>query len=213
MLPLPPLCLLVDPIPSITLALPIQDGVDAAIALALSSSGPQLTMKATFATKRSISMATFSQRTVRVQGADLDARGDLEPVLFLEQSNATYEMTAHFPKSEATTLRIEGVNDDGSPWLCIDMGEVERNIRGVLVLCDDGSTRCPTGSTCCPNQYGGYGCCPDVDANCCADKIHCCPDGQSCHFDGTCGALSLSGRTPWLTHTAPHQGLVSNITL
>ncbi|KAI6241362.1 Granulin [Aphelenchoides fujianensis] len=45
--------------------------------------------------------------------------------------------------------------------------------------CGDGSF-CPTGTTCCPIGGGSFGCCPIPDAVCCADHLHCCPNGMTC---------------------------------
>lgn len=34
---------------------------------------------------------------------------------------------------------------------------------------------------------GSYGCCPLVNAVCCKDQLHCCPQGSKCNLDkGTC---------------------------
>ena len=46
------------------------------------------------------------------------------------------------------------------------------------VLCPDQS-ECPSSTTCCQIS-SAYGCCPYPDAVCCADKIHCCPNGYKC---------------------------------
>ena len=53
------------------------------------------------------------------------------------------------------------------------------------VICPDGRSECPNGNTCCELE-SGYGCCPREDAVCCADKVHCCPNGYACQGDGTC---------------------------
>jgi hypothetical protein len=61
---------------------------------------------------------------------------------------------------------------------------------------------CPTGSTCCPNNSGGFNCCPYVDATCCSDNVHCCPpDYPICNLSaGQCqssvGARELAPRWP-----------------
>ncbi|KAH7963400.1 hypothetical protein HPB52_020933 [Rhipicephalus sanguineus] len=49
-------------------------------------------------------------------------------------------------------------------------------------------TKCPAGetycfrdnSTCCRQETGSYGCCPDKDAVCCSDLVNCCPRGFAC---------------------------------
>jgi len=56
----------------------------------------------------------------------------------------------------------------------------------VANMCGDGS-QCPDGSTCCLLSSGSYGCCPYVGATCCADQLHCCPNGYQCDVSGgTC---------------------------
>ncbi|XP_033106218.1 progranulin-like isoform X1 [Anneissia japonica] len=55
------------------------------------------------------------------------------------------------------------------------------------VICPDGQSYCPTGSTCCQQRSGVYGCCPLETAVCCNDGIHCCPQGYKCDIaGGTC---------------------------
>lgn len=64
------------------------------------------------------------------------------------------------------------------------------------VECDDGTTECPGGNTCCRVQDGKYGCCPLPNATLghpkelrnvqCPDKS-VCPDGNTC-------CISLSGK-------------------
>uniref|UniRef100_A0A2C9K1T6 Granulins domain-containing protein n=1 Tax=Biomphalaria glabrata TaxID=6526 RepID=A0A2C9K1T6_BIOGL len=64
----------------------------------------------------------------------------------------------------------------------------EETLQSVpkTVPCADGS-QCPDGSTCCQLASGGYGCCPLVQATCCADHVHCCPNGYKCDLSaGTC---------------------------
>eukprot|EP00045_Choanoeca_perplexa_P010142 m.101489 g.101489 ORF g.101489 m.101489 type:complete len:370 (-) comp15173_c0_seq2:1119-2228(-) len=56
------------------------------------------------------------------------------------------------------------------------------------VTCNDGS-RCASGTTCCPAQGSGYGCCPIANAVCCSDNVHCCPDNLRCN-------LAAGGCTP-----------------
>ncbi|CAM4742468.1 unnamed protein product [Rotaria magnacalcarata] len=56
--------------------------------------------------------------------------------------------------------------------------EVRQN-QISAVPCPDGSS-CPDGNTCCQLSSGKYGCCPIVDAVCCSDHLHCCPQGVPC---------------------------------
>jgi len=48
------------------------------------------------------------------------------------------------------------------------------------IVCEDGVTKCPDFTTCCPLPPGGYGCCNYSEAKCCLDKTHCCPQGYDC---------------------------------
>ena len=47
------------------------------------------------------------------------------------------------------------------------------------VVCPD-DTACPSRNTCCRNSRGGYGCCSHIQAQCCQDRIHCCPQNTTC---------------------------------
>ncbi|XP_028968098.1 progranulin-like [Galendromus occidentalis] len=65
----------------------------------------------------------------------------------------------------------------------------------TATTCPDNS-HCDDSQTCCPTGNDHYGCCPYVDATCCADKLHCCPPMFVCHVSSsTCrlGKISL----PW----------------
>ncbi|KAK7469520.1 hypothetical protein BaRGS_00036466 [Batillaria attramentaria] len=48
------------------------------------------------------------------------------------------------------------------------------------VICPDQQSECPDQNTCCITSSGTYGCCPQPNAVCCADKLHCCPQGYKC---------------------------------
>ncbi|KAM9457124.1 granulin a [Clarias gariepinus] len=64
------------------------------------------------------------------------------------------------------------------------------------VPCDDTMT-CPEGNTCCKDGKGGWGCCPLLQAVCCEDHVHCCPNGKKCNLAAqTCE--DPSGSVPWL---------------
>uniref|UniRef100_A0A1I8HNN8 Granulin n=1 Tax=Macrostomum lignano TaxID=282301 RepID=A0A1I8HNN8_9PLAT len=67
------------------------------------------------------------------------------------------------------------------------------------VVCPDGQSQCPDGSTCCKLQSGQYGCCPLEKATCCRDGVHCCPNGYKC--DVSAGTCSKGGIVHALTKT------------
>lgn len=50
----------------------------------------------------------------------------------------------------------------------------------VANQCPDGKTSCSEEATCCQLPGGGYACCPEKNAVCCKDHIHCCPQGTTC---------------------------------
>ena len=55
------------------------------------------------------------------------------------------------------------------------------------VPCPGGTSVCPSGNTCCMTASGQFGCCPLVDAVCCSDHTHCCPNDYTCDVSqGTC---------------------------
>jgi len=66
------------------------------------------------------------------------------------------------------------------------------NIRTLFDVCPAGT--CPSAETCCSLGDGSFGCCPYVDADCCADLTHCCPKGFQCDsLSGACVGSMLSG--------------------
>ena len=82
--------------------------------------------------------------------------------------------------------------------------------RGVLGDVDcGGGLYCNDGSTCCPDGKGAYNCCPDSDATCCDDHLHCCPRSHpvcdlKTHSCGSeTGGSQLFGTVPWLTKRPP----------
>ncbi|KAH6937892.1 hypothetical protein HPB50_004732 [Hyalomma asiaticum] len=51
----------------------------------------------------------------------------------------------------------------------------------LMAKCPAGDTYCfRDNSTCCRQESGSYGCCPDKDAVCCSDLVNCCPRGFAC---------------------------------
>ena len=53
-------------------------------------------------------------------------------------------------------------------------------LPGAGKKCPDGHVCSDSDATCCMAVGDKYGCCPETDAVCCPDKIHCCPEGYSC---------------------------------
>ena len=81
------------------------------------------------------------------------------------------------------------------------------------IQCGDGST-CPSDSTCCKLPNGLFGCCPQLNAVCCDDHIHCCPNGYTCDVaDGRCtkqgDSVSLSVKHPATKQPKPSLDLES----
>ncbi|GFU48509.1 progranulin [Nephila pilipes] len=63
----------------------------------------------------------------------------------------------------------------------------------AVVVCGVFGTDCPQGvcastETCCDGPSPGiYGCCPEPNAVCCSDGLHCCPEDTVCNLSaGTC---------------------------
>ncbi|EHB09254.1 Granulin [Heterocephalus glaber] len=71
------------------------------------------------------------------------------------------------------------------------------------VECDQ-EVSCPDGYTCCRLQSGAWGCCPFTKAVCCEDRVHCCPEGFTCHMEkGTCEQGVLQVPWAWKTPAGP----------
>uniref|UniRef100_A0A667Z4V6 Granulins domain-containing protein n=1 Tax=Myripristis murdjan TaxID=586833 RepID=A0A667Z4V6_9TELE len=66
------------------------------------------------------------------------------------------------------------------------------------VMCDDGESECPEGTTCCETPDGSWGCCPMPKAVCCSDGNHCCPTNYTCDVNST---TCVKGEVviPWYT--------------
>ena len=60
------------------------------------------------------------------------------------------------------------------------------------ITCPDKS-KCRDRTTCCPNNDGGYGCCPFPEAVCCEDGYTCCHQGLTCckRHDGGYGCCPV----------------------
>jgi len=69
--------------------------------------------------------------------------------------------------------------------------------------CPGGKVRCPGSMTCCPLGSGpkDFGCCPFPGAQCCKDKVHCCPHGEVC--DLTHQACKIHGTDILLKWSVP----------
>ena len=70
------------------------------------------------------------------------------------------------------------------------------------IVCPDERSECDNKSTCCLLGLGTYGCCPVINAQCCDDKIHCCPSGYLCKNDGS-GACVKGDRVAPLLKKQP----------
>ncbi|XP_069760949.1 progranulin-like isoform X2 [Narcine bancroftii] len=55
---------------------------------------------------------------------------------------------------------------------------IDENVKAVI--CPDGVSECPEGSTCCLVSEEQWGCCPIEKAVCCLDHLHCCPANTKC---------------------------------
>ena len=68
--------------------------------------------------------------------------------------------------------------DESPPLTKLTSGKrvTERRLKDP---CPDGRS-CNSTSTCCLMNSRDYGCCPKVNAVCCKDHKHCCPEGYTC---------------------------------
>ncbi|VDP74698.1 unnamed protein product [Echinostoma caproni] len=67
--------------------------------------------------------------------------------------------------------------------------DVERHSKttAVSTVCPGGRMECPKNSTCCQMTDAQWGCCPSLNAVCCSDGTHCCPEGYLCSsVDSSC---------------------------
>ncbi|XP_062841011.1 granulin a [Trichomycterus rosablanca] len=69
-------------------------------------------------------------------------------------------------------------------------------VEGSVVPCNE-TVFCPDGCTCCKTPAGEWSCCPLVQAVCCEDYVHCCPQGTTCNLSAQ-KCESLSGSVPWM---------------
>ncbi|XP_069337618.1 progranulin isoform X1 [Eulemur rufifrons] len=77
------------------------------------------------------------------------------------------------------------------------------SVVSTSVLCPDGRSQCPDGSTCCELPSGKYGCCPMPNAICCSDHLHCCPQDTVCDLVRS-KCISKENTTDLLTKLPAH---------
>ncbi|KAE9549042.1 hypothetical protein FO519_007756, partial [Halicephalobus sp. NKZ332] len=72
----------------------------------------------------------------------------------------------------------------------------QKEVRDVT--CQDGHSKCPSGTTCCTLGGGIFGCCPVPHAVCCEDHLHCCPQNTKCDTaQGRCINPTTLEKSPW----------------
>ncbi|VDK41975.1 unnamed protein product [Taenia asiatica] len=90
------------------------------------------------------------------------------------------------------------VSQSTNSLITIVSGEAWNDSVEERVMCND-ETYCEGPNvTCCKLADGSWGCCPFLNATCCLDLEHCCPNGYSCSFN-ECLKSDPSGEltTPW----------------
>ncbi|XP_072926768.1 granulin b isoform X2 [Hemitrygon akajei] len=70
----------------------------------------------------------------------------------------------------------KGFQCDKERKTCIKL--IDENVKAII--CPDGESECPYGSTCCLLANEQWGCCPLEKAVCCDDRKHCCPADTRC---------------------------------
>ncbi|XP_062893882.1 progranulin-like isoform X1 [Mobula hypostoma] len=70
----------------------------------------------------------------------------------------------------------KGFQCDKTRKTCIK--PIDENVKAII--CPDGKSECPNGSTCCLLRSEQWGCCPLEKAVCCEDHQHCCPTDTRC---------------------------------
>ena len=77
--------------------------------------------------------------------------------------------------------------------LCLVFIQVSANpltfYKNSFGPCPGNTHTCTSSETCCPVGDGKYGCCPRVDATCCSDMKHCCPQHYTCEASKCVSAL------------------------
>lgn len=65
----------------------------------------------------------------------------------------------------------------------------EAEEEGGVLMCPDGRSSCPAGSSCASLSTGGWGCCATPNAVVC-DCSYCCPTGFTCNTTGGIGSAT-----------------------
>lgn len=67
-------------------------------------------------------------------------------------------------------------------FLNISIILISMAVAQLSFRCGDSKVYCRDDQTCCETANGQYGCCPYLNATCCEDKQHCCPNGYDCNL-------------------------------
>ena len=106
----------------------------------------------------------------------------------------------HCCPNDYTCNTTDGKCIDATSSIPLFKKTVSHKATSPFTMCPDGTSQCPSSSTCCELKDGKYGCCPIVGAVCCSDGVHCCPNGYTCDVSaGTC--MKGNDVLPLLTKT------------
>ncbi|KAJ3601482.1 hypothetical protein NHX12_032450 [Muraenolepis orangiensis] len=83
------------------------------------------------------------------------------------------------------------------PWVVVCL--VFSSLVCAREDCPNGE-RCEEAHTCCYSRAMGYDCCPFHQAECCADHVHCCPEGSLCDADAS-SCVNATASVPWMEGT------------
>ena len=81
-------------------------------------------------------------------------------------------------KTASCTPQLYTQLSNKKPVIPLEIEQVQSLERNIT--CPDHTSQCPYKDTCCLVSADVYGCCPQQNATCCADKKHCCPHGYIC---------------------------------
>ncbi|XP_006636222.2 granulin 1 [Lepisosteus oculatus] len=96
------------------------------------------------------------------------------PALTVKSSNMT--------TSAAQVLRDEGT-EEKLPWVKLQKAVTSLS-KSSVIRCD-GVYYCPENTTCCKKADNIWSCCPFPLAQCCQDRLHCCPYSYTCDGSST----------------------------